>query len=351
MPTQTELINSLIAAATALKIVYEERRDSIDASVQQALADFAGATANITADEAAVATQRDQVFADALEIANKLTAANADVAGIAAALANIQAGRAGEHLGANSIPDPFYLNDYSTLSGTPSPDGFGDKKIPTSGFRLEPGSQSSIELVSPMWYGFEAPRLAVNTTVPLEDNPWLANPSNPFNRFNGVVGAITKEGGIRGRYYNGDTDGWELNPLWGGSSAEGHILKITCPSVEAVTGNHLWLGLLESATDELIERYEFRAWVYVKKGGLGAGYHAGYNGGQGNIRLTANDCAEGVADHPFQLVTFEVDAHYSGNSAYRALNLTPLYGEENEIYIAAPALYPLRGSKSIARGR
>ncbi len=344
MPTQTELINNLIAAATALKIVYEERRDSIDASVQQALSDFAGATANITADEAAVAAQKDQAVADALEIANKLTAANADVAGIQAALANIQAGRAGEHLGPNSIPDPFYLTDYSTISGTPSPDGYGDKKIPTSGFRLESGSQSTVELVSPMWYGFEAPNTSAEAST---QNRWEATPALPVERFYSIIG----HGGLRGRYYSSVQSDWALNGVWAGSSAEGHILKVTCPAVDAVAGNHIWLGMLLSATDELIETYEFRAWVYVKKGGLAASYHAGFNGDQGTVRLTENDCSEGVADHPFQLVTFEINGHYSGNSIYRALNLSPLYGEENEIYIAAPALYPLRGSKSIARGR
>lgn len=315
---------------------------------------------DITAKHSEVTDAHTDVTNKQVQVAAAHTAAIQDAAEIASAktttevaVQNILAGRAGEHLGVNSLNDPLYQTDYSIVTGVASADGEPgrEKRIPTGGLRLESASQSNIELVSSMWYGLEAPRLPANTQVPLEDDPWLATPSNPFNRFNGVVGARLKEGGMRGRYFNGDSGLWGLNDAWAGASSEGHILKITTPNVAAEAGNSLWLGFGNEAANEFIQKYQFSAWIYVKSGGLAFGNHAGFNGVQGTVKITAADCAKGVADHPFQFVSLELSGWYSGNSPYRSINLTPLFGMENEIYIGLPSLIPLRGTQSIPRGR
>lgn len=256
-------------------------------------------------------------------------------------------GKAQELLAPNSLLDPFYFTNFSSVVGVESADGAGagDKMVPTSGFLPSSGSQSTVELVSSMWFGFEAVRNSVLNYANLVGaaDQWTANPATPKLGSGGII----KQGGLRGKYWDSVDLQWLQNSGWAGSKQYGHISKITCSSVPADAGNHIWLLTEMDDIPDMARTYLFRAWVYVKSGALAIGHHAGYNGSQGTVLLTAADCAQGVADHPFQLVEYEVAAAYGGNSLYRNVTLSPQYGVENEIYIAAPYLAPLRGVDNI----
>lgn len=326
MPTQTEQIDALITATTDLKQTFETKRDDINAVTEantnganQAIADLTNARAAFDADAQTIADRKTQADTDAAAIASANTAAQAG-------LASIQAGRAGELLPPNLIPDP-YLRNYSEVDG---------KKIPHSGFRPGPGSIAQTELLHPYWYGASGVMPHSSYIANVDDGTWPvttdiqhATPTSPLHWTAINKAAIKRDG---------------LADVWSGARPQGHSLKVTVDPFAAGTHNQLHLGV-DQNINAIATGALFRAWVLVISGEISIGDHEGY---AGNFRPnTSHSIQHLTAEWVWKFVEFEIGGYYAGQSFFNLFSIGAKPETGATYLIVAPYLAALRGTESI----
>ncbi|SFD16485.1 hypothetical protein [Pseudoalteromonas denitrificans] len=238
-------------------------------------------------------------------------------------------------VGGNLLSDPWLLDVTATQVE-------GESVLVPNTPYFKPRINTKMQVVSQNTYAFGT-RYA-HTSVKesqlanpdsFTDDPWQATPDKPiFAHLHHKQ--IMAHGGLHA-------------PEWSKLKKQGHVLKIEVPASDlrdkqnqdhpGHNGVSVNTGIYNATAGGL---FLFRAWVYVKKGVLCFGDHAGYKGITRSQKWHANEFTPENANHPYKFVEFLVKSYrYNGNSL-SSLNFAS--GDNNEAlecYFACPQLFAL----------
>ncbi|ATG57932.1 MULTISPECIES: hypothetical protein [Pseudoalteromonas] len=202
---------------------------------------------------------------------------------------------------------------------------------------------TSLEVVSAKTYGFSTRyghagviKSESETPEKFTDNPWFASEETPLFAKDSQEKTIVPRGG----FFAGD---------WSGLTKTGHIFRMHVKPVDLrEEGNEITrltngAQIISSESNGIFAGLlMLRAWVYVKKGSLIFGNHAGYNGNESfQKKWEAVDFTQSKSEHPFKLVEVIFSPPMSAN-VVKQMNFASGDNEsELEAYIASPQLFVL----------